>query len=174
MTSTYDTLASRLQTAFDAVAPERADPVLRSSDRGDYQANGVMALAKRLDRPPREVAEEILRHLDLEGVAEAQIAGPGFINLTLSPSYLNGQLRSLLDDDRVGVSMALVASTVVIDYSAPNVAKEMHVPVKESVPDLEGWNKVGRGTPLHTVLETKKAGEDGTNYCVASIASMRL
>ena len=163
MTSTYDTLASRLQTAFDAVAPERADPVLRSSDRGDYQANGVMALAKRLDRPPREVAEEILRHLDLEGVAEAQIAGPGFINLTLSPSYLNGQLRSLLDDDRVGVSMALVASTVVIDYSAPNVAKEMHVGHLRSTVIGDALARMYRFKG-HTVVARNHVGDWGTPF----------
>ena len=127
MTSTYDVLARRLQNAFDAVAPEGADPVLRTSERGDYQANGVMALAKRLGRPPREVADEIIAHLEVTGVADAQVAGPGFINLTLLPSFLSDQLVSLVNDRRLGVSRSEVASTVVIDYSAPNVAKEMHV-----------------------------------------------
>jgi arginyl-tRNA synthetase len=127
MTSTYDELASRLQAAFDAVAPDGVDPVLRSSDRGDYQANGVMALAKRLGRPPREVADEILAHLDVDAVASAEIAGPGFINLTVGTPFLSQQLAALLDDPRMGVLSADPAEIVVIDYSAPNVAKEMHV-----------------------------------------------
>ncbi|EQD36082.1 Arginyl-Trna Synthetase, partial [mine drainage metagenome] len=69
MSSTYDELASRLRQAFAALAPG-ADPVLRLSERGDYQANGVMALAKQLGRPPREVAADVLAHLDLEDWAE--------------------------------------------------------------------------------------------------------
>ena len=77
MTSTYDLLASRLQKAFDSVAPG-ADPVLRPSDRSDYQANGVMALAKQVGKPPREVAELVVGALDLSDIATVEIAGPGF------------------------------------------------------------------------------------------------
>ena len=94
MTSTYETLRSRLQSAFDALEID-ADPALRTSDRSDYQANGVMALAKRLGRPPREVAEEIVTALDVDGVATVEIAGPGFLNLTLETSFLDDQLRAL-------------------------------------------------------------------------------
>ena len=126
MTSTYDTLLSRLQSAFDTLE-EGADPVLRTSDRSDYQANGVMALAKRLGRPPRDVAEEILGRAELSGVAAVEIAGPGFLNLTLSPEFLAEQLTGLRDDDRLGIEAVTQTKTVVIDYSAPNVAKEMHV-----------------------------------------------
>ena len=126
MSSTYDELASRLRQAFAALAPG-ADPVLRLSERGDYQANGVMALAKQLGRPPREVAADVLAHLDLEDWAEVEVAGPGFLNLTLTASRLARQLRSLGDDPRLGVEETRVPATVVIDYSAPNVAKEMHV-----------------------------------------------
>src|SRR5665213_24430 len=126
MTSTYDTLLSRLQSAFDTLE-EGADPVLRTSDRSDYQANGVMALAKRLGRPPRDVAEEIIGRADLSGVAVVEIAGPGFLNLTLSPEFLGEQLTGLRDDDRLGIEAVTKTKTVVIDYSAPNVAKEMHV-----------------------------------------------
>ncbi len=126
MSSTYDELASRLRQAFAALAPG-ADPVLRLSERGDYQANGVMALAKQLGRPPREVAADVLAHLDLEDWAEVEVAGPGFLNLTLTASRLARQLRSLGDDPRLGVEETRAPATVVIDYSAPNVAKEMHV-----------------------------------------------
>ena len=126
MSSTYEQLADRLRRAFDALAPD-ADPVLRLSERGDYQANGVMALAKRLGRPPREVARDVVANLDLEGWAEVEVAGPGFLNLTLTPARLALQLRALADDPRLGIETTPTPATVVIDYSAPNVAKEMHV-----------------------------------------------
>ena len=125
MTSTYDVLLDRLRRAFDAVSPG-ADPVLRPSDRSDYQANGVMALAKSLGQNPRETAATVMAHLDLEGIAEVEVAGPGFLNVTLTSPFLDDQLRALLVDDRLGVAR-VGAHTVVIDYSAPNVAKEMHV-----------------------------------------------
>ena len=126
MDSTYDELRVRLEAAFDRIH-DGADPVLRTSDRVDYQANGVMALAKRVGRAPREVAQEIVGYLDLEGVARVEIAGPGFLNLTLESAYLDQRLRALAGDDRMGVAPCDERRNVVIDYSAPNVAKEMHV-----------------------------------------------
>ena len=87
MISTYAQLNEKLAAAFSAISPG-SDPVLRTSDHGDYQANGVMALAKALGRPPRDVAVDVLARLDLEGVANVEIAGPGFLNLTLTPEFL--------------------------------------------------------------------------------------
>jgi arginyl-tRNA synthetase len=126
MTSTYDSLLARLQLAFD-VLESGADPVLRTSERSDYQANGVMSLAKRLGRPPRDVAQEIMGHADLDDVATVDVAGPGFLNLTLRPAFLERQLSALLGDERLGIATVPEPKIVVIDYSAPNVAKEMHV-----------------------------------------------
>jgi len=126
VSSTYELVNARLAEAFGALQAG-ADPVLRRSEHGDYQANGVMALAKRLGRPPREVAAEIVEHLDLTGLAEVQIAGPGFLNLTLTPTLVASQLRAMAGDPRLGVEEVGTPSTVVVDYSAPNVAKEMHV-----------------------------------------------
>ena len=120
-------LAERLQAAFDRVAPG-TDPVLRPSDRADYQANGALPLAKRLGRNPREVATEVAAAADLDDVcASVEVSGPGFLNLTLSATFLAGRVASMAADDRLGVAPAARPETVVVDYSAPNVAKEMHV-----------------------------------------------
>jgi len=126
MTDLASALLARLQPAFDAVLPG-ADPVLRASDRTDYQANGVMALAKSLGRPPREVAAEVLAELDLTGIADAEIAGPGFLNLTVRDDFLAGSLAAVAKDPRLGIERAPVAYRIALDYSSPNVAKEMHV-----------------------------------------------
>lgn len=125
MTSTYETLLARLRPAFDALRPG-ADPVLRASDRSDYQVNGVMAVAKELGENPRAVAERLVGELTIDDLATVEVAGPGFLNLTLATSFLSHQLRALFGDEFLGVSQ-VSDRTAVIDYSAPNVAKEMHV-----------------------------------------------
>ncbi len=126
MGSTYEILAERLARSFDRLAPG-TDAVLRTSERADFQANGVMALAKTLGRPPRDVAAEIAATNDLDGVATVEVAGPGFLNIVLEPAFLAAQLRALVGDERLGLARAASPKTVVIDYSAPNVAKEMHI-----------------------------------------------
>ena len=120
-------LSERLAPAFAAVAgaPD-IDPVVRPSDRADAQANGVLALAKRLGRNPRDVATDVLKAADLAGVATAEIAGPGFVNLTVDNAFLAATLRVVAADDRLGIPTQ-PTKRVVVDYSAPNVAKEMHI-----------------------------------------------
>jgi arginyl-tRNA synthetase len=124
-------LTERFQSALaKAFGSEFAntDPMIRRSDRADYQANVAMGLGKALKRAPRQVAEEILKTLDLSDVCGVvEIAGPGFINLSLKPEFLTRALREVASDPRLGIPFAKNAETVVIDYSAPNVAKEMHV-----------------------------------------------
>lgn len=118
------------QALIAAGAPADCEPQVRQSAKvqfGDYQANGVMAVAKKLGMPPRQVAEQVLTHLDLNGIAsKVEIAGPGFINIFLDPAFLAGQIDSALASERLGVAVP-APQTIVVDYSAPNVAKEMHV-----------------------------------------------
>ena len=129
MADPFISVAHRLAPAFAAVAGEACDPVVRPSDRADAQANGALALAKALGSSPREIAQRVL---DAAGdvsdmLTSTEIAGPGFINLVFSDSFLAQQLLDALHDARLGVRGATDAHTVVVDYSAPNVAKEMHV-----------------------------------------------
>jgi len=95
---------------------------------GDYQANCAMPLGKQLGRKPREIAEEIIQHLDIDDLCLApEIAGPGFINLRLRDDYLEACLQEAIRDPRLGVAKTENPRTYVVDFSAPNVAKPMHV-----------------------------------------------
>ncbi|MEZ5382738.1 MAG: arginine--tRNA ligase [Microthrixaceae bacterium] len=129
MADPISVLSERLAQAIAAVAPEHgdADPVVRPSDRADYQANGVMGLAKRLGSNPRELAQAVLDAADLGGIASAEIAGPGFVNLTLDSAFLGAEAAAVVADPEAGITTSAAPQTVVVDYSAPNVAKEMHV-----------------------------------------------
>ena len=102
---------------------------MRPSDRADYQANGVLPMAKADGQNPRELAAELLPVAAeaLAGVATVEVAGPGFLNLTLTDGFLAAQVAQLVGDATGGVRPAQHSETVVVDYSAPNVAKEMHV-----------------------------------------------
>jgi arginyl-tRNA synthetase len=121
------TVTRLLAPAFAAVAGREVDPVVRASDHADAQANGALALAKELGRKPREVAEAVVAAANLGGVATLEIAGPGFINVTFSPAFIAAEAARAAADERLGVHPATSPETVIIDYSAPNVAKEMHV-----------------------------------------------
>ncbi len=95
---------------------------------GDYQANLAMPLGKRLGKPPREMAQQVLQRLDVADLCkQPESAGPGFINLQLRDDWLGNHLQTLLGDGRLGAASATVARRFVIDYSAPNIAKPMHV-----------------------------------------------
>jgi arginyl-tRNA synthetase len=131
MADPQEVLAERVRTALAAAFGAEyadADPVIRPSAFADYQANVALPLAKRLGRAPRDVAAEIARHLDLEDVCrDVDVSGPGFINFTLRDEWIARQAAGLLEDPRLGVPVADPAQNVVVDYSSPNVSKEMHV-----------------------------------------------
>jgi arginyl-tRNA synthetase len=129
------TILSHLDAAFRAAIRSAlgidGDPLLAVSQNekfGDYQSNAAMGLAKQAKLNPRQVAEQIKARLELGDVAsEVTIAGPGFINIRLSPAWLEGQARAIADDVRLGLAPSASPQTVVVDYSGPNIAKEMHV-----------------------------------------------
>ncbi|WP_433466855.1 arginine--tRNA ligase [Spirillospora sp. CA-128828] len=124
-------LAARVQAALSAAfgpSYADADPVIRPSQFADLQANVALPLAKKLGRKPREVADEIVRNLDTAGVvSDVEVSGPGFINLTLSDAWIAGEAQRALEDERLAVPAAGEPQKIVVEYSSPNVAKEMHV-----------------------------------------------
>ncbi|REJ70587.1 MAG: arginine--tRNA ligase [Planctomycetota bacterium] len=132
-------LRERFRPALAALAEDLAAPLQIESllemvkpsgeaKFGDYQANFAMPLGATLKQPPREVAARVVEMVDLADVCEPpEVAGPGFINLTLRTDWLIAQLAAAATDERLGIAPAADAKTYVIDYSAPNVAKPMHV-----------------------------------------------
>ncbi len=109
-----------------------ADPIpvteATKPEFGDYQFNGAMALAKELRRNPREIATQIAEHIDTSGlIAKAEVAGPGFVNLTLNDKVLAHAMKEALCDERLGVGKRETPVKTVVDYSGPNMAKQMHV-----------------------------------------------
>jgi arginyl-tRNA synthetase len=131
MADPRDILAQRVTDALVAAfgdAYRDADPAIRPSQFADYQSNVALALAKRAGRPPREVAGEIVRHLQVTDMsAEPAVSGPGFINFTLRGDWISEQASRLLTDETLGAGLASRPQTVVVEYSSPNIAKEMHV-----------------------------------------------
>jgi arginyl-tRNA synthetase len=117
------------QALADELGPEfaTADPLIRPSGFADYQSNVAMSLSRRLGRAPRDVAGPVAARLTAaSAVASAEVSGPGFINLTLSGEWIAGQATAQLGDPRLGVAEASPVQRIVVDYSGPNVAKELH------------------------------------------------
>ncbi|MEE1667108.1 arginine--tRNA ligase [Streptomyces sp. WAC07094] len=132
VTSLTDSVQQRLANALSAALPEAADadPLLRRSDRADYQANGILALAKKAKANPRELATQVVDKVvtgDL--IEDVEVSGPGFLNITVTDKAITENLaaRAADPDGRLGVPPSETAGTTVIDYAQPNVAKEMHV-----------------------------------------------
>ncbi|MFM2184307.1 MAG: arginyl-tRNA synthetase, partial [Actinomycetota bacterium] len=140
------------------------DPVVRPSERADAQVNGALALAKQVGRVPRDLAVALAADPRLAvHCSAAEVAGPGFVNLTFTDAFLSGELAAAAGDDRLGVRSAALAHTAVVDYSAPNVAKEMHVGhlrstvIGDSIVRLLQF--VG-----HTVIRENHLGDWGTPF----------
>ncbi|EPV8393279.1 TPA: arginine--tRNA ligase [Klebsiella aerogenes] len=154
------------QALIAAGAPADCEPQVRQSAKvqfGDYQANGVMAVAKKLGMAPRQLAEQVLSHLDLNGIAnKVEIAGPGFINIFLDPAFLAENVNLALQSERLGVAKPQ-PQTIVVDYSAPNVAKEMHVGHLRST--IIGDASVRTLEFLgHRVIRANHVGDWGTQF----------
>ena len=130
MVSPLVALTPKVQSAIAAVLGDdfrEVDPVLRPSQFADVQVNAALALAKRVGMPPRDLATKIVDALELDGVCDkVEVSGPGFINLTFANSWIASLLGEVDADSRLGVPVQ-ERENIPIDYSAPNVAKEMHV-----------------------------------------------
>lgn len=132
VTSLSDSVQQHLASALTATRPEAAgaDPLLRRSDRADYQANGILALAKKTKANPRELAAEVVARITTgdELIEDVEVSGPGFLNITVADRAITANLAArLADGERLGVPLKQDAGTTVVDYAQPNVAKEMHV-----------------------------------------------
>lgn len=123
------TIEHAVSAALAAAGAPDSPAVVRPAQRpefGQYQANGVMGAAKKAGRNPRELASEVVAALDLPLAARVEIAGPGFINIHLAPEYVAASVLEISGDDHLAIA-AQVQKTVVVDYSAPNLMKEMHI-----------------------------------------------
>ncbi|MHC5096799.1 MAG: arginine--tRNA ligase [Planctomycetota bacterium] len=164
-----DILEQRVSQAIQTVTGQPDCPALVALSKnpkfGDYQANGVMAAAKKMKTNPRQLAEQIIGQLELDDICEPlEIAGPGFINLRLKDDFLANRLLQInTDKDRLGIEKVETPKTVVIDYSGPNIAKQMHVGHLRStiigdcisrLYDFEG----------HTVIRQNHIGDWGTQF----------
>ncbi|MFI7156749.1 arginine--tRNA ligase [Micromonospora chalcea] len=157
-------LTDRLAPAFAAVAGVPVDPAVRRSQHADFQSDAALGLARRLSRPPREIAAEVRERAALADVcASVEVSGPGFLNLTVADHALGGLVSALAADPRLGVPPVAEPETVVVDYSAPNVAKEMHVGHLRStvIGDAAARTLEWLG---HRVLRANHLGDWGTPF----------
>ncbi|MEG3860372.1 arginine--tRNA ligase [Microcoleus sp. herbarium12] len=134
MNSIAQQLKTRFAKAFTSAFGESyadTDLMLAPANNpnfGDFQCNAAMSLGKKLGKPPRAIASAIVENLDIADICETpEIAGPGFINLKLKPAYLEAQIRAIAADTRLGISPTQTPQRIAIDFSSPNIAKEMHV-----------------------------------------------
>ena len=123
---TRDAVAEAMSRALPAELAG-ADPLVRRSEHADFQANAALSLAKRAGTKPRELAESIAAALRERGNLAVELSGPGFLNLTVTDEAVWRQVAARLADSRLGVGTPQLGRRTVIDYSAPNIAKEMHV-----------------------------------------------
>lgn len=170
MLSIYETLNDRFQTAFiqafgteiDVITPLVV--VATNPKFGDYQCNVALPLGKKLGKPPRDIAQTLINVLEINDICEdPTIAGPGFINLTLKPNFLEQQLALIQSDVNLGVEKAQPPQRIVIDFSSPNIAKDMHVGHLRStiIGDCLARILEFKG---HNVLRLNHVGDWGTQF----------
>ncbi|WII93460.1 arginine--tRNA ligase [Kingella negevensis] len=161
------TLTQQIEQAFAAAGIAGNNIALQPAKDpkfGDFQVNGVMGAAKASKQNPRELAQKVAEELQGKGViATAEVAGPGFINLRLSPAFLAEKLSGSLKNDHLGVEQAATPKTVVIDYSSPNLAKEMHVGHLRSSIIGDSIARV-LGFLGHKVVRQNHVGDWGTQF----------
>jgi arginyl-tRNA synthetase len=156
-------LSARLAPAFAQVAQATVDPAVRRSRHADFQSGAALPLAGPLGRSPRDIAAGVLAAADLGGIATAEISGPGFLNLRLTDELLVAGAHELAGDDRLGVPRSAHPERVVVDYSSPNIAKELTVGhlrstvIGDAVARLLTW----RG---HDVVRANHLGDWGTAF----------
>jgi arginyl-tRNA synthetase len=167
MTDPLQVLGPAFQNAIAAAfGPDHAgvDPALRRSDRADYQANVALSLRKQVGGAPRDIALRIVERLDLGGVVEkTEVAGAGFINITMTPGFLSHALTEVAADARLGVAESAAPETVAIDYSSPNIAKEMHVGHLRSTIIGDALARVLEAEG-HDVVRQNHLGDWGTQF----------
>ncbi|WP_229072266.1 arginine--tRNA ligase [Actinoplanes sp. DH11] len=156
-------LHDRLAPALEAAAGTPVDPAVRVSPHADFQSGAPLALARTLGRPPREIAAEVAGRVQLGGLAEITVSGPGFLNLTVSDDLIAVSLDALGGDDRLGIPPVARPERIVVDYSGPNVAKEMHVGHLRStvIGDALARTLEWQG---HEVLRVNHLGDWGTPF----------
>ncbi len=170
MKSTVEQLKARFEQAIVAAFGDElagTDPLLASTNNpkfGDYQANLAMSLARPLKQKPRAIATQIVEHLDVSDLCEPpEIAGPGFINLRLKTGYLEDQLQAMQHDKRLAVAPTKQPQKVIVDFSSPNIAKEMHVGHLRSTIIGDSIARVQEFMG-HDVLRLNHVGDWGTQF----------
>ncbi|WNC31006.1 arginine--tRNA ligase [Thermosynechococcus sp. PKX82] len=160
-----DRLLSALQTALPL--DTYPQPLLLPASQakfGDYQSNVCLSLAKQVGKGPRELAQEVVAHLNVEDLCQpVEIAGPGFLNFRLKPDFLARSLQAAIGSDRLGIPPAREPRRVVVDFSSPNIAKEMHVGHLRStiIGDCIARILEFQG---HNVLRLNHVGDWGTQF----------
>ena len=162
-------LTEKLLSALAALEVEVPDPArvqVKPADDlrfGDYQSTIAMMLAKKIGKNPRDFASELKEKLEVGELAEVSIAGPGFLNFTLTPATWSAQARNQLADEKLGVSTTENSETIVIDFSAPNVAKPMHIGHIRSTIIGECLGRISRRLG-HKVIKDNHIGDWGTQF----------
>lgn len=170
ITVLQDTVSSAIEKAFGKETEVQAEIISCSQENfGHYQCNNPLKLAKTLKKSPREVAEAISRYIPLETekakpfLLKKEIAGPGFINLTFAPEYLSEELQKVLVEKRLGVPLPSQPKRTIVEFSSPNIAKELHVGHLRSTIIGECLARIFEFLG-HDVLRLNHIGDWGTQF----------